>query len=61
MTDLFEDDNEEVLITDESFDDVALDPELVQVADGTLDARRRLEKVLEERRLREELDDFMDY
>ena len=27
----------------------------------TLDARRRLEKKLEEKRLREELDDFVDY
>lgn len=54
MTDLFED--EEILEGDE-FEDVELDAEV----DPGLDARRRLEKMLEERRLQDELDDFVDY
>ncbi len=29
--------------------------------DSVLDARRRLENMLEEKRLRDELDDFIDY
>lgn len=58
MTELFEDD--EIDVVDESFnaeEDVDID-----TSEGIiLDARRRLEKKLEEKRLREELDDFVDY
>lgn len=58
MTELFEDD--EIDVVDGSFnaeETVDIDtPENV-----ILDARRRLEKKLEEKRLREELDDFIDY
>ncbi len=59
MTDLFED--EEALIVDEQFEDVALEPVQEKTTVSKLDARRRLESMLEERRLRAELDDFMDY
>lgn len=54
MSDIF-DDLEEV----DDFDN----PEevITQEKHPTLDARRRLEKMLEERRLREELEDFMEY
>ncbi len=58
MTELFEDD--EIDVVDDSFNAeevVDIDtPESI-----ILDARRRLEKKLEEKRLREELDDFVDY
>lgn len=61
MTELF-DGEEGDIIEEEPFisaeDDLEIDtPE----PHGTLDARRRLENMLEERRLREELDDFVDY
>jgi hypothetical protein len=67
MSDLFEEDNED---TDgeigEDFLDV--DNDLTYVAPETddstpreLDARRRLESMLDEKRLRDELDDFGDY
>lgn len=61
MSDLFEDDEEEIIEVGEHFEDIEVDPEAVEIADSTLDARRRLENMLEERRLREELDDFADY
>jgi hypothetical protein len=61
MSDLFEDDEEEIIESEEPFTDLEVDSEAVEIPDATLDARRRLEKMLEERRLREELDDFADY
>lgn len=60
MSDLFEEDGEEILETIEQFDDIELDDE-AEAPNATLDARRRLEKMLEEKRLRDELDDFVDY
>ncbi|KTC99591.1 PA3496 family putative envelope integrity protein [Legionella erythra] len=64
MTELFEDEEEDI-IEEESFvndgDDIDIDVDTVAAVDGTLDARRRLENMLEEKRLREELDDFLDY
>jgi len=57
MSDLFE---EEVDLTEETFEDVE-SVDIEDSADITLDARRKLEKMLEEKRLREELDDFIDY
>lgn len=59
MTDIFEEDD---LIENEAFgssDDEIVDIDTSEAA--TLDARRRLEKMLEEKRLRDELDDFVDY
>lgn len=58
MTELFEDD--EIDEVDGSFNA----EEIVDIdtpENVILDARRRLEKKLEEKRLREELDDFVDY
>ncbi|MDX1837516.1 hypothetical protein DIZ81_06230 [Legionella taurinensis] len=64
MTELFEGEEEDI-IEEESFvndgDDIDIDVEALAAVDGTLDARRRLENMLEEKRLREELDDFLDY
>lgn len=59
MTDIFEEDD---LIENDAFagsDDEIVDIDTSEAA--TLDARRRLEKMLEEKRLRDELDDFVDY
>ena len=58
MTELFEDD--EIDVVEDSFNA----EEVVDIDTSEsiiLDARRRLEKKLEEKRLREELDDFVDY
>lgn len=62
MSELF--DNEDDLVEEDPF----LTPEEVEEVVPvevqecpTLDARRRLEKMLEEKRLREELNDFVDY
>lgn len=63
MTDLFEDNDteEELIEVDEDFERVDIDLEVDEIIGTGLDARRRLENMLDERRLREELDDFMDY
>lgn len=62
MTELFD---EEDLIEDvfNPDDKIVLDDKADTDGSETmvLDARRRLEKVLEAKRLREELDDFVDY
>ena len=61
MTDLF-DGGEEDLVLDDPFtnpdDDLDVD---VQGETAMVDARRRLESLLEDKRLREELDDFVDF
>lgn len=61
MSELFEEDEVEVIEVVEEFDDVDVDAELVETANTGLDARRRLENMLDEKRLRDELDDFVDY
>lgn len=61
MTDLFEDDEVEIIESGEHFADLEVEADSIEVADGFMDARRRLEQMLEERRLRDELDDFSDY
>ncbi|STX28138.1 Uncharacterised protein [Legionella beliardensis] len=61
MSDLFDEDDdlmEEVFSAD---DTVPIDSEDMPSKNTVLDARRRLEQVLEEKRLRDELDDFVDY
>lgn len=58
MSDLFDDEvdlSDDVVSTDDNT--LSLDASEITI----LDARRRLEKMLEDRRLREELDDFVDY
>ncbi len=63
MTDLFEEDEEEIIEVSDDFEEVEVevDAEFAEIPANGLDARRRLEKMLEEKRLRDELDDFMDY
>ena len=58
MSDLFEEDD---LVEGEfvNSEDEVVDIDVSENA--TLDARRRLENMLEEKRLRDELDDFVDY
>lgn len=65
MSDLFEDDEDAVVEVEEDFD---MDSEVnvgTEIRETTvprdLDARRRLENMLDEKRLRNELDDFGDY
>ncbi|MBN9229797.1 MAG: hypothetical protein BGO90_11610 [Legionella sp. 40-6] len=67
MSDLFDEDTDDtdVEVGDEFLD---IDEELVEVEDDIdeqshrgVDARRRLESMLDEKRLRDELDDFGDY
>ena len=68
MTDLFVDDEDDasnpiegdcIDLEDELVEDS--EPEIDQAAYRDLDARKRLEHMLDERRLRDELDDFGDY
>ncbi|HAT1821863.1 TPA: hypothetical protein I8Z14_002428 [Legionella pneumophila] len=61
MSDLFEEDEEEVIEVVDDIDDVEVDTEIIEAPGVSLDARRRLENMLEEKRLRDELDDFVDY
>lgn len=60
MSELFDDDEEKELIADDELIEEAEEiiPETRQRP--TSDARRRLENLLEEKRLRDELEDFMD-
>lgn len=64
MSDLFEEDEDAVVEVGEDFDidnDLDVDTEVVETLPQCLDARRRLESMLDEKRLRDELDDFGDY
>ncbi|KTD05987.1 hypothetical protein Lgra_2764 [Legionella gratiana] len=64
MSDLFEEDEDDVVEVGEDFDldnDLDIDVEVTEAAPSGLDARRRLENMLDEKRLRDELDDFGDY
>lgn len=59
MSEIFKED--EVLEIVEDFDDIDVGADLAEPINGGLDARRRLENMLDERRLQTELDDFVDY
>ena len=59
MSELFEEDG--VVKVEEEFDEVRVEAEPVKTVQNGLDARRRLENMLDEKRLRDELDDFIDY
>lgn len=65
MSDLFEEDKDVVGVDvgddSESIEEVDVESEIDEVAPRDLDARRRLENMLDEKRLRDELDDFVDY
>ncbi len=58
MSELFE---EEELVEGELFVNAEEEVKIDVDENSTLDARRRLENMLEEKRLRDELDDFVDY
>ena len=60
MSELFNEQDEELVDGDLSVNpDENVDIDILE--NVPLDARRRLEKKLEEKRLRDELDDFVDY
>jgi len=61
MSELFEEDEEEVIEVVDDFEEVEVETEITETPNCGLDARRRLENMLEEKRLRDELDDFVDY
>lgn len=61
MSDLFEEDEVEVSEVVEDFEEIDDEAEITETPAQGLDARRRLENMLEEKRLRDELDDFVDY
>jgi hypothetical protein len=65
MSDLFEEDEEAVVEVGEDFvdldGDLDVETEIEETVSNGLDARRRLENMLDEKRLRDELDDFIDY
>jgi hypothetical protein len=61
MSDLFEEDEEVVIEIEEAFEEIEVDTEIAEAPGAGLDARRRLEHMLDEKRLRDELDDFVDY
>ncbi|STY30536.1 Uncharacterised protein [Legionella wadsworthii] len=65
MSDLFEDDEDAVVEVGEDFLDVDseldVETEVMETVPRGLDARRKLENMLDEKRLRDELDDFGDY
>ncbi|MFJ1268998.1 PA3496 family putative envelope integrity protein [Legionella lytica] len=65
MSDLFEENDDDTTSeVAEEFDleeDLEIDPEIENANPKDLDARRRLEQMLDEKRLRDELDDFGDY
>ncbi|WP_133136949.1 PA3496 family putative envelope integrity protein [Legionella rowbothamii] len=65
MSDLFEENDDDATSeVAEEFDieeDLDIDPEIENANPKDLDARRRLEQMLDEKRLRDELDDFGDY
>lgn len=66
MSDLFEENDSDTSsdVSDEFVDvddDLELEPEIEHAHPRDLDARRRLEQMLDEKRLRDELDDFGSY
>lgn len=60
MSDLFEDDDEKELLSEDDFADTE-SAILTHAHRSESDARRRLENLLEEKKLRDELEDFFDY
>lgn len=59
MTELFDDEDDKVLVVEEELEDAEDIPD-EDIDPPLSDARRRLEKMLEEKRLRDELEDFLD-
>ena len=59
MSEMFDDEDD--LVEGDLFVNSDEDVDIDTSESSTLDARRRLENMLEEKRLRDELDDFVDY
>ena len=61
MSELFDDAEEKESIAEEEFVEAEVAVVVVPSKQRASDARRRLENLLEEKRLRDELEDFIDY
>ena len=63
MSDIFTGDEDDLIVNDEfeNTEDEVVSNTPVKNENAMLDARRRLENLLEEKRLREELGDFEDF
>ncbi len=67
MSELFEDSQDKVIVVEDDVVEVEADVVEVEAIEvdtrqrPAFDARRRLESLLEEKRLRDELEDFLDY
>lgn len=61
MTELFTDDEEKSLIVENIKEEELIIPPLEITQKSSANARRRLEDLLEEKRLKDELEDFCDY
>ena len=59
MSELFDEEVEKSLVID-STDEIEEEVSLNLKSESSFDARRRLERLLEEKRLRDELEDFLD-
>jgi|HubBroStandDraft_6_1064221.scaffolds.fasta_scaffold295775_1 hypothetical protein len=60
MRELFEEDEEEVIEVADGFEEVEIETDFTESLSSSLDARRKLEHMLEKKRLRDELDDFLE-
>lgn len=63
MSELFDEENEKVLVAEDDILDEAEDiiEQDTDLLNPMFDARRRLENLLDAKRLRDELEDFLDY
>lgn len=61
MSEFFEDEEEKAIVADEEFTEVENIAVIETRHRPASDARRRLENMLDEKRLRDELEDFIDY
>lgn len=61
MSDIFENEDSVSIEMADDFDEADIDVDVASAFANGLDARRRLESLLDEKRLRDELEDFVDF
>lgn len=62
MSELFDDEEDKVLVAEDELLETPDEEVVIETRPKSgSDARRRLENLLEEKRLRDELEDFLDY
>lgn len=61
MSDIFENEDSVSIEMADDFDEADIDVDVASASAHGLDARRRLENMLDEKRLRDELEDFVDF